>query len=421
MRAVLMTNVIVAAGASILAILLATPPASAQQPAAPAPARTRALSPPAAPRTARTETPYFPARGDWTHKAPEDEGMDKAALDRAIAFAVANENPGSKDLALDLAATWGREPFDTVIGPTRERAALNGLVIRHGYIVAEWGDTRRADMTFSVTKSFLSTLVGLAWQRGLIHDVTDKVVDYVPTPELFDTPHNASITWEHLLRQTSDWRGTLWGKPDWADRPEGDKPSEYANRPLREPGAFYKYNDVRVNVLSLAALQVWRRPLPQVLREEVMEPIGASSTWRWHGYDNAWVELDGQRIQSVPGGGHWGGGMFINAHDMARFGYLFLRNGRWGDRPIVSEQWIAMARTPGPANKAYGFMNWFLNTDRKPLPNAPASAVTFQGAGQNIIYIDWDNDLIIVVRWIKNTESLNTFLGMALDAIKKGA
>jgi CubicO group peptidase (beta-lactamase class C family) len=49
----------------------------------------------------------------------------------------------------------------------------------------------------------------------------------------------------------------------------------------------------------------------------------------------------------VSGGGHWGGGMFINAYDMARFGYLFLRNGKWKDRQIVSEKWIQMARTPG--------------------------------------------------------------------------
>ena len=96
-----------------------------------------------------------------------------------------------------------------------------------------------------------------------------------------------------------------------------------------------------MNVLALAALHVLRRPLPEVLREEVMEPIGASSTWRWHGYENSWIDLDGRKVQSVTGGGHWGGGMFINAWDMARFGYLFLRNGTWNDRQIVSEKWIA--------------------------------------------------------------------------------
>jgi CubicO group peptidase (beta-lactamase class C family) len=345
--------------------------------------------------------------------------MDKVRLDEAIAYAVANENPSNKDIAIDLATSFGREPFDTPIGPTAVRGALSGLVIRHGYLVAEWGPTDRVDMTHSVTKTFLSTVVGLAWQRGLIRDVNDRVRDYVREPGLFDSEHNAPITWEHLLRQTSDWQGTLWGKPDWADRPEGERPADWPNRKLSAPGTRYKYNDVRVNLLSLCALNVWRKPLPQVLREEVMDPIGASSTWRWHGYSNSWIELDGQRMQSVSGGGHWGGGMFIDARDMARFGLLFLRNGRWGDREIVSPKWIAMARTPGPANAEYGYMNWFLNTARKPLPSAPESSVRFVGNGQNIVYIDWDNDLVVVVRWIRGGDALDTFLGKVLASIVK--
>jgi CubicO group peptidase (beta-lactamase class C family) len=361
-------------------------------------------------------TPFFPDRFGWEQRKPEQVGMDAARLDAAIKFAVASENPATKDLAVDLATTFGgREPFDTPIGPLQPRGALNGIVVRHGYIVAEWGETTRVDMTFSVTKSFLSTVVGIAWQKGFIRDVNDLVRDYVPHAGLFDGPHNSKITWDHLLRQTSDWQGTLWGKPDWADRPEGQRPSDWPNRPLSEPGTRYKYNDVRVNVLALSALHVLRKPLPQVLREEVMEPIGASSTWRWHGYENSWIELDGQRMQSVTGGGHWGGGMFISARDMARFGYLFLRNGRWKDREIVSPRWIATARTPGPANKSYGYMNWFLNTGKQ-FPNAPESAVTFQGNGSNIIYIDWDHDLVVVVRWIQQ-RAFNEFIGQVLGSI----
>jgi CubicO group peptidase (beta-lactamase class C family) len=361
---------------------------------------------------------YFPDRWNWQTRRPDEVGMDPAALRAAVEYAIANENSASKDLALDLALSFGREPFDALIGPTEPRGALNGLVIRRGYIVAEWGETTRPDMTFSVTKSFLSTIVGLAWQRGLIRDVHDPVRAYIPPAGLFESEHNAAITWDHLLRQTSDWQGTLWGKPDWADRPEGERPADWPTRKLSPPGTRFKYNDVRVNLLALCALHVLRRPLPEVLREEVMDPIGASSTWRWHGYENSWVELDGRKVQSVSGGGHWGGGMFISGRDMARFGYLFLRNGRWGERHIVSEKWIAMARTPGTANPEYGYMNWFLNTARKPLPSAPESSVTFRGNGQNIIYIDWQNDLLVVIRWIRGGDALDTFLGKVLDAVR---
>ena len=279
----------------------------------------------------------------------------------------------------------------------------------------------RVDMTHSVTKTFLTTTVGLAVQKGLIKDVNDHARDYMPPNiDLFASEHNRKIRWDHLLRQTSDWQGTLWDKPDWGDRPVGKTAGEWANRALNEPGTHFKYNDVRVNVLALAALQVLRRPLPDVLREEVMEPIGASSTWRWHGYDNSWVEIDGKKVQSVSGGGHWGGGMFINSFDMARFGYLFLRNGTWQGREIVSPTWIQMARTPGPANANYGYANWYLNTGRKPLPAAPETAVRFVGNGSNIVYIDWDNDVVAVFRFIRGQE-LNNVLGKIVESIKAPA
>ncbi len=368
---------------------------------------------------------YFPPRGAWAQKTPGELGIDAAKLAQAVAFAQANENPGAKDLAAELKNTFGRrEPLFKILGPTQPRAALNGLVIHRGYVAAEWGDTARTDMTFSVAKTFLTTVTGLAWQRGLIRNLDDRVGESLPTGEreqLFGSAHNAAITWDHLLRQTSDWSGTLWDMPDWADRPVGATAADHPNRPMHAAGTFFKYNDVRVNLLALCALHVWRRPLPDVLREEVMDPIGASNTWRWTGYDNSWIELDGRRVQSVSGGGHFGGGMFINAWDLARFGYLFLRGGKWADREIVAEKWIALARTPGPANASYGFANWYLNPERKALPATPASSVRFVGNGQNIVYLDWEHDLVVVVRWIKNDAALNAFLGQIIGALSPAA
>jgi CubicO group peptidase (beta-lactamase class C family) len=239
---------------------------------------------------------------------------------------------------------------------------------------------------------------------------------YVPTAH-FTSLHNATITWDHLLRQTSDWEGTLWGKPDWADRPPSNQPmAEYVARPRHPPGSTYKYNDARVNVLALAALHVWRRPLPQVLRELVMDPIGASNTWRWEGYENSWVTLDGLRIQSVSGGGHWGGGMFISARDQARFGLLTLRRGQWGDRQVLSDAWIAQALTPTPAQPGYGFMNYFLNTGRRRLPSAPERAFVHLGAGTNMIYVDPEHDLVVVARWI-DQRVMDEFVKRVLAAV----
>ena len=176
----------------------------------------------------------------------------------------------------------------------------------------------------------------------------------------------------------SDWEGTLWGKPEWADRP-AQQVATWTTRARVAPGSVYEYNDTRVNVLALAALQMWRRPLPEVLRDEIMDPIGASSTWRWYGYDNAWIVLDGRVVQSVSGGGHWGGGLFINARDMARFGLLTLRRGKWGARQLLSDAWVTQALTPTKAQPTYGYMNWFLNTDRKYRGERAAAGVRARG------------------------------------------
>jgi CubicO group peptidase (beta-lactamase class C family) len=365
---------------------------------------------------------YYPGPGeDWERRTPAQAGLDPARLNEAAAFAVASEAKAPRNLEVAHYQSFGREPFGEGIGPFKERGDATGVILRHGYVVAEWGDPQRVDMTFSVTKSFLSTTVGLAYDRGLIRSVQDRVRDYMApvvalAPDFrksraerlgeselllpFETEHNRKITWDHLLRQTSDWEGTLWGKPEWADRPSNN-PAEWRTRKRHEPGTAYEYNDVRVNVLALAALNVWRRPLPQVLREHIMDPIGASPTWRWHGYENSWVLLDGAAVQSVSGGGHWGGGMFISARDMARFGYLTLRRGKWKDKQLLSEEWVRLALTPTPVQLTYGFMNWYLNTDRRFLPSAPASAFAHMGNGTNLVYVDPENDLVIVARWIE--------------------
>ncbi len=382
---------------------------------------------------------YFPGPdSEWKKKTPAEAGFDASRLKEAIDYCVSQENSNPRSMEQSHYQTFGqREPFSNAIGPFKDRGDVSGMILHKGYIIAEWGDPFRVDMTHSVTKSFLSTVIGLAVDRGLIRSVNDTVWRYVPPilpysalpvadkaanymePQLltpFETPHNRKITWDHLLRQVSDWEGTLWGKPEWADRP-GQKPAEWMTRPRNAPGTVYEYNDVRVNVLSLAGLSVWRRPLPQVLREYVMDPIQASNTWRWYGYENSYVVIDGQIIQSVSGGGHWGGGMFINARDMARFGYLTLNKGRWKNQQLLSENWVKMATTPTPAEPTYGFMNWFLNTDKKLLPSAPATAFYHLGNGTNMVYVDRENDLVVVARWI-NSSAMNELIGKVLAARK---
>ncbi len=365
---------------------------------------------------AQTSDTYYPDRFEWEKKSPEEVGMTASGVQAAVEYAKANESSNPGDLNIHLNSRTG-EPYNNIIGPVKERGPATGMIIKDGYLIAEWGKPHRVDMTFSVTKSFLSTTVGIAWDKGMIESIDDNVQKYVPV-EHFNSEHNSKITWDHLLRQTSDWEGTLFDKPDWADRPEKDITEEVINRDRHEPGTVWKYNDVRVNILALAALQVWRKPLPAVLREFVMDPIGASNTWRWYGYENSWINIDGIEIQSVSGGGHWGGGMWLSAYDQAKFGYLFLRDGNWNGEQIISKEWIEMARTPTEANNGYGFMNFFLNTDQERMPDAPHNAYVFLGAGVNMVYIDQENDLVIVGRWISDYDAMNGFIKRVIEAIE---
>jgi CubicO group peptidase (beta-lactamase class C family) len=332
-----------------------------------------------------------------------------AALQAAIDYAKAHDSPWPRSMYYPDGSYVGNVewaetgPWTEIVGPVEPRGGPAGLVLRGGEIIAEWGDTHRADMTFSIAKSYLSVLAGLAVADGLIADLDEPVARRVDGPH-FSSPHNAKITWRHLLQMNSEWQGEIFGKSDQVDhfRQIGvgaDNSRKGQRRELREPGSLYEYNDVRVNALSYALLRRFRRPLPQVLRERIMDPIGASQDWRWEGYDSSWVEIDGQRMQSVPGGGHWGGGLFISAHDHARFGLLISRNGVWDGRELIPSSWIARMTTPSPTLPNYGLL-WWLNRGPAANPKLPSTAFSAQGAGNNIIWIDPEHDLVVVLRWI---------------------
>jgi len=359
---------------------------------------------------------YYPQAGEeWKVLAPDKFGINEEELEQVIGFAEANEYSGARDLRIAILKAFAHEPYHEIAGPTKQRSGPAGMIIMNGYKIAEWGDLKRIDMTFSVTKSYLSTVAGLAVDQGLITDVQDQVVNYV-WDDTFEGVHNKNITWDHLLNQSSDWSGSLFGMYDWTDRPpqEGGI-DEWRSRELKEPGTYFKYNDVRVNVLSYSLLQVWRKPLPKVLKDKVMDPIGASTTWRWYGYENSWVNVDGIKVQSVSGGGHSGGGIFINTEDHARFGLLFLSKGNWNGKQLISEQWIEDVQVPSNANESYGYM-WWLNRGNRRWEGVSEKVYYAAGFGGNYIIIDQEHSMVIVTRWLEPSK-IGEFVKKVMDAI----
>ena len=349
-----------------------------------------------------TYLPPYPRT--WARIAPEEAGVDSTLLAEAIAFAHDNECPWGYDLAVEKAiANAEPPPWNEVLGPLKPRGGPAGLVLRSGRIVAEWGDTDRVDPTFSASKSYIALCAGVAVRDELIRDLDDPVRDY-GLGDFFEAEQNQTITWRHLLQQTSEWEGVLWDKPDLVDRnrvvgPGADDSAKGQHRDLQPPGTFWEYNDVRVNLLALCLTLLFRRGLADVLRECVMDPIGASHSWEWHGYRNSYVEIDGRRVQSVSGGAHWGGGIWISAFDHARVGLLVQNQGRWGDAQILPGAYVAAMLAPCPIKPVYGAM-WWLNTNRAMFPGAPESSVFAYGAGANFIWVDAARDLVCALRWL---------------------
>ena len=367
---------------------------------------------------------YVPSATEWQVRPPEALGLRADGLADAVEYHRQHESPWPRDFTVESGRYIGvaDEPADSeVLGPVRPRKDPNGLVLRGGYIVAEWGDTHRVDMSFSVAKSYLAVLAGVAVRQGLIRDLDSPVAE-TAVDDGFASEHNRAITWRHLLSQTSEWQGTLWGKPDSIDHNRDVGKSELGRahkgqpRPLQRPGTLWEYNDVRVNRLSLSLLQRFRRALPDVLRARIMDPIGASSEWQWHPYRSSWIDLDGQRLPSVPGGSHWGGGLWMSSRDHARFGLLVQRDGAWGGQRLLDAAWCAEMRRPCPVNPQYGLL-WWLNTGRGQLPSAPESSYAARGAGSNVIWIDPEHDLVAVVRWIDKT-AVDGFVKLLLDSVR---
>ena len=357
------------------------------------------------------------------------------AFTDASNFSQAHEVPWPRDpLAVPAAgqAPFGVHhtdpaPWNVLRGPVHARGGVSGVILQHGNEIAAWGEPDRSDQTFSVAKTYLALLAGVANARGLLLDADEPVVARVPGIG-FDTAHNCTITWAHLLEQTSEWEGSCFGLPDTVDRYRmvANDPRPVAGkkgdaRPLHTPGTYWEYNDVRINQLSLALLHLFKQPLPEVFLETILKPLGGGEHFKWEGYDGAWTEIvdssDGvkRKMQSVPGGTHWGGGVSISARDQAKIGQLLLNDGAVNGSQIIPANWAKRMRQPCASASFYGWLMW-LNTDGTQFPGASKDASLMVGAGGHYTWLEPAHDAVIVVRWLDSAHAAG-FMKRVSDAL----
>jgi len=338
----------------------------------------------------------------------------------AIRFASEHEVAWSRDTT----GVWGVHqddlaPYNRLFGPVHPRGGVSGVIAQQGKVLATFGEPDRADLTFSVAKAYLALLAGLAYDRGLLQP--DQPISEVLPDIGFDDDHNRSVTWRHLLQQTSEWSGECFGIPDQVDHyralaftpPATNKKG--TQRPLQQPGSHWEYNDVRINQLSLALLHLFEKPLPEVFKSSIADPCGLSDQWQWVGYDHAWVEINGQRMPSVPGGSHWGGGVSISANDQYKLTELLLNDGLANGERVLSSAWLQQMRTPCTLAPFYGYLVW-LNHQQQIFKSMSSSAFFGMGAGGHFSVVDPELQLVVIVRWLDSSQA-DEFLRRVVGAI----
>ena len=170
-----------------------------------------------------SEQTFWPAPDAAAWVNPERVAdVDAGRLAAALAFVERREFPWPRSFYYPDGryvgiVEWNETgPWSAITGLVVPRGGPAGVILKGGRLIGTWGDTRRNDMTFSVAKSYLAILTGLAQADGLIPDLDQPVGALVKGP-WFESAHNASITWRHLLHQASEWQGEIWEKSDQVD------------------------------------------------------------------------------------------------------------------------------------------------------------------------------------------------------------
>ena len=364
-----------------------------------------------------------PDGGEWEWSEPQRAGFDPNRLDQAIAFARERETPWPRDLRAHIEGGYfDRPPHNELFGPDPPRGAPNGLFLRHGRVVGTWGDTRQVDFTFSVAKSYLSLLAGIAVADGLIGDL-DEPVGRTVDDGGFDGQHNGAITWRHLLQHTSEWSGTLFGKSDVIDR----------NRSLAIEGAGPAKGERRDAAAAGDVLGIQRRA------GEPAQPGAAAPIWpaaagrvrradhapdrRLGGLALAWLShlVRRDRRAAGPVGGR--------RHALGRRRGHPCR-GPGTHRPADAAT-RKLGRSAGVSDEWVAAVGDALRTAIRPMgccggstPGGCAIRTSDEsffafGAGGNITWIDPAHDLVAVMRWI-DPDGIDAFMGKVTAALSGG-
>jgi CubicO group peptidase (beta-lactamase class C family) len=266
------------------------------------------------------------------------------------------------------------------------------MVIRNGYLIWKGDDINKVHDVFSCTKTFTSTVLGL-----LISDKKCSLAtlarDWVPSLNRY----YPELTLLHFTTLTSGYESF---NRKWPFDP---------SKPLFKPGSRFHYGDASMNQFANVLTRIAGEPLDELFKRRVADQIGMDTKeWWWGDFGS----LDGLRVNGGSGG--QSRGMHISARQFARFGLLFLNDGAWAGKQLISADWVKLATSPQVSPSiapydpkawysgligAYGF-NWWVNgirqDGRRMWPSASSATAAAQGNYNNICFIVPDWDMVIV-------------------------
>ena len=260
------------------------------------------------------------------------------------------------------------------------------LIVRHGELVYEkyffpvFKPERRVPI-FSITKSFLSALVGIAMDKGQLDSLDHKVIEYFP--EYFyptTDPRMSQATLRHLLTMST---GFLWledGSIEERWMESGNLVEASINlKFLEKPGTGFTYSSANTQLMSAILTRIVNEPLQDYAQQNLFSPLGISAKdWSW-GVDDQGYYLGG-----------WG--MNLRPRDLARFGYLYLNDGYWDGRQVVSKEWVRQSTSlqiDTSLDVDYGYL-WWVHSLRE------LTIFEARGYGGQSIYIVPDLDMVVV-------------------------
>jgi CubicO group peptidase (beta-lactamase class C family) len=308
----------------------------------------------------------------WRTASPESQGLDSAVLAEALDHMRAQRIPAHSFLIV-----------------------RNGVMVLEAYFAPYHG--REVHDVASVTKSFTSAAVGIAIEKGFLKGVDQKVLPILSSQSLSD-PRKENLNIRHLLTMASGFDCDTEGgeKALAAMRRSKDWTAFVLGLPMRaDPGAQYAYCSCNTHLLSSLVTAATGESLLRFAQKNLFQPIGIKDVI-WPSNSNGLT--------------HGWGDLHLHPRDMARFGLLYLHNGKWGNRQIVPESWVRessraiMTVRPGVG---YGY-SWWINTARPPIFEAVGRG------GQRISVLPKEKMVLVFTGGGSDSDQIAPFLFRAI-------